>query len=257
VADRAASASVTNWLNPFVLTEGATRSHVVHGAFTFLAPQRRAIDLQTPTGILNISTMISPGKRILCVEDDHEAVALIAEDLQERGYVVSIAHDGHAGLTAILRTTPDLVLCDINMPGLTGIEVLESLTKVAPQLKGIPFIFLTARSDRDSEMTGRRLGADDYVTKPIDFERLATIIEVRLGQGPRHEVWSRHVALNERELACLTWSARGKTSVEIAAILGLSKRTVDYHIDNACRKLDVTTRTQAVVKAAAGHFIDP
>lgn len=182
---------------------------------------------------------------------------MIAEDLQERGYVVNIATDGHSGLSAILKTGPDLVLCDINMPGMTGFEVMERLITLTPRFDAVPFVFLTARTDRDSELKGRRLGADDYVTKPVDFEILAAIIEARLGKGARNELWSRHVALNDRELECLTWSARGKTSPEIGIILSLSKRTVNFHIENACRKLNVSTRTEAVVKATSGRLIDP
>jgi DNA-binding NarL/FixJ family response regulator len=201
--------------------------------------------------------MATPSKRVLCIEDDAETAELIAEDLQERGYIVSIAPDGHSGLAAILRTDPDLVLCDINMPGMTGFEVMEQLIALAPQFESVPFIFLTARTDRDSELKGRRLGADDYVTKPVDFEILASIIDARLGKSARNQVWSRHFALNERELECLTWSARGKTSPEIAQIVNISKRTVNFHIENACRKLNVSTRTEAVVKATSGRLIDP
>ncbi len=201
--------------------------------------------------------MVSPSQHILCIEDDAETAALIAEDLQDRGYVVSTAADGHEGVNAILKTNPDLVLCDINMPGMDGFEVMRCLTSLSPQHEAVPFIFLTARTDRDSELAGRRLGADDYVTKPVDFEILAAIINARLGRGARNEVWSRQVALNERELECLTWSARGKTSPEIATILGLSKRTVNFHVENACRKLNVSTRTEAVVKATSGRLINP
>jgi DNA-binding NarL/FixJ family response regulator len=196
-------------------------------------------------------------KRILLVEDDAETAELIAEDLQERGYIVSIANDGHSGLSAILKTDPDLVLCDINMPGMSGFEVMEQLVALAPSHEAVPFVFLTARTDRDSELKGRRLGADDYVTKPVDFEILASIIDARLGKSPRNAVFSRHVALNEREIECLTWSARGKTSPEIAQIVNISKRTVNFHIENACRKLNVATRTEAVVKATSGRLIDP
>jgi DNA-binding NarL/FixJ family response regulator len=201
--------------------------------------------------------VVSPSKKLLCIEDDAETAALIMEDLEERGYAVTLAVDGHAGLSAILKSGPDLVLCDINMPGMTGFEVMQGLTALAPRFNAVPFIFLTARTDRDSELKGRRLGADDYVTKPVDFEILAAIIEARLGRGARNEVWSRHVALNDRELECLTWSARGKTSPEIATILDISKRTVNFHIENACRKLNVSTRTEAVVKATSGRLIDP
>jgi DNA-binding NarL/FixJ family response regulator len=201
--------------------------------------------------------MVSPGTKIVCIEDDAETAALIAEDLQDRGYSVTVALDGQAGLGAILKAGADLVLCDVSMPGMTGFAVLECLASIAPQFEPVPFIFLTALTDRDSELKGRRLGADDYVSKPIDFEILATIIEARLGRGARAGVWSQNVALNEREVECLTWSARGKTSPEIATIVGLGRRTVDFHIENACRKLNVATRTEAVVKAAAGRLIEP
>lgn len=215
------------------------------------------IGWRTISSASSTSRMAPTGKRILCIEDDPETAALIAEDLQERGYAVTMALDGHAGLSAILKTAPDLVLCDINMPGMPGFEVLERLTALAPQFEAMPFVFLTALADRDTELKGRRLGADDFVTKPIDFEILATIIEARLGRVARNEVWSRHIGLNEREVESLTWSARGKTSSEIATILGLSKRTVDFHIENACRKLNAATRIEAVVKATSAHLIIP
>jgi DNA-binding NarL/FixJ family response regulator len=196
-------------------------------------------------------------KQILCIEDDAETAALIAEDLQDRGYVVAIANDGREGLNAIVKNAPDLILCDINMPDIGGFEVMEFLTTLAPQHRSLPFIFLTARTDRESELKGRCLGADDYVTKPVDFEILAAIIQARLGTGLRNEVWSRQIALTDREVECLTWSARGKTSTEIATIVGLSKRTVDFHVENACRKLNVSTRTEAVVVATSGRLIAP
>jgi DNA-binding CsgD family transcriptional regulator len=63
--------------------------------------------------------------------------------------------------------------------------------------------------------------------------------------------------LNDREVETLTWAARGKTSAEIAVILGLSKRTIDFHLDNARSKLGVATRVEAAVKAAIGRLIAP
>jgi DNA-binding NarL/FixJ family response regulator len=200
--------------------------------------------------------VIAP-KRILCVEDDPDTAALIAEDLQERGYAVTIALNGQAALAAISKTPPDLVLCDVNMPGMTGFELLERLTALPSRAGDVPFVFLTALVDRDTELKGRRLGADDYVTKPVDFEMLSTIIEARLSHVARDRVRSVLVALKERELECLTWSARGKSSSEIAGILGLSARTVDFHIENACRKLHVNTRIEAVAKAISERLIEP
>lgn len=201
--------------------------------------------------------MVEIPRRILCIDDEREAAALIAEDLADRGFAVSIAYDGQEGFAAILRDAPDLVLCDVSMPKMSGFDVLSRLTSVAPRLGSIPFIFLTALADRESELKGRRLGADDYVTKPIDFEILATIINARLAGVARGAVWPRAVALNGREAEALTWAARGKTSAEIAAILDLSKRTVDFHIDNAREKLGVATRIEAAVKAVTGGLIAP
>ena len=201
--------------------------------------------------------MAEARKKILCIEDDRETAALIAEELVERGFEISIAHDGRAGLAAILKNMPDLVLSDISMPVMSGFELLERLNALEPRFAKMPFIFLTALTDRDNELKGRHLGADDYVIKPIDFEVLTTIINARLAGVARSELWPKLVQLNDREVETLTWVARGKTSAEIAQILGLTKRTVDFHIDNARTKLGAATRTQAVIKAATGRLIDP
>jgi DNA-binding NarL/FixJ family response regulator len=195
--------------------------------------------------------------KILCIEDDRETATLIAEELVDRGFMVSVAYGGQDGLAAILRERPDLVLSDVSMPGMSGFEVLEHLTKLAPRFEQMPFIYLTAFADRDNELRGRRLGADDYATKPIDFDVLEMIIRRRLARGRRDAVWPSKISLSEREVETLTWAARGKTSAEIAAILGLTKRTVDFHIDNARDKLGVTTRVQAAVKAVTGRLIEP
>lgn len=201
--------------------------------------------------------MAEAPKKILCIEDDRETAALIAEELLDRGYDVSVAHDGREGLAAILRTMPDLVLSDISMPAMSGFELLESLVALAPRFSKMPFVFLTALTDRDNELKGRQLGADDYVTKPIDFEVLATIIAARLAGVARTGLWPKTIALNEREVEVLTWAARGKTSAEIAKILDVAKRTVDFHIENARGKLGAATRTEAVLKAATGRLIEP
>ena len=119
-------------------------------------------------------------RKILCIEDDRETAALIAEELVERGFEVVLANGGQEGLQAMMESPPDLILCDVSMPIMTGFEVLKALNEMAPRFGKIPLVFLTALVDRDDELKGRRLGADDYVTKPIDFDRLAAIIQSRL-----------------------------------------------------------------------------
>ena len=201
--------------------------------------------------------MAKAHRKILCIEDDRETAALIAEELRDRGFAVEIARSGEEGILAIMKATPDLVLCDVGMPTMTGFEVLERLNELEPRLGPIPFVFLTALSDRDTELKGRQLGADDYIVKPIDFDRLVFIINARLAGVARTMLLPQIVKLNEREAEVLTWVARGKKSVEIARKLRLSKRTVDFHVDNARIKLRAATRTEAVIKATAGGLIEP
>jgi DNA-binding response OmpR family regulator len=196
-------------------------------------------------------------KHVLCIEDDRETAGLIAEELVDRGFRASLAFDGEEGFEAILTRQPDLVLADISMPSLSGFGLLQRLTGMAPRFGSMPFLYLTALSDRENELKGRQLGADDYITKPIDFDILAAIINARLSRVAREARWPKLVELSDREIEALTWAARGKTSAEISGILGLSKRTVDFHVDNARLKLGATSRMHAVVKAAAGHLIEP
>jgi len=202
--------------------------------------------------------MTATRKRILCVEDDRETASLLAEELTDRGYDVALAHNGRAALECILNSPPQLVLADINMPRASGFELLEQLASTRLRLPHIPFVFLTALADRDSELRGWQLGADDYVTKPVDFEILSARIAARLARvAPAPGTTPPGVSLAEREVETLTWVARGKTSSEIGQILGIAKRTVDFHLDNARNKLGVVTRSQAVAKAASGRLITP
>jgi DNA-binding response OmpR family regulator len=196
-------------------------------------------------------------KKILCIEDDRDTASLIAEELVDRGFEVVIAHEGHEGFISILKGIPDLVLCDVGLPQMSGFELLKRLNQLSPRVERVPFVFVTALAGRDDELRGRQLGADDYVTKPIDFDILESIINARLAGIARNELWPKLTNLNDRESEILTWAARGKTSAEIAPILGLAKRTIDFHLDNARAKLGARTRTEAVVKAAIGRFIKP
>jgi DNA-binding NarL/FixJ family response regulator len=203
------------------------------------------------------SIMKAARKRILCVEDDDEMASLIAEQLADRGYEVAVAYDGRDGLTSILKNPPQLVLADVSMPVMSGFQLLERLTALEPRFENMPFIFLTALADRDSALRGWHLGADDYVTKPVDFDVLAAQIAARLARVARNEIWPKNIALGKRQVEALTWVARGKTSEEIARILGVSKPTVEFHVNNARVKLGVATRSEAVAKAIAGRLIEP
>jgi DNA-binding response OmpR family regulator len=201
--------------------------------------------------------MQMPPSKILCIEDDPDTASLICEELVDRGFEIRIATNGHDGLSEILKDPPDLVLSDVGMRGMSGFELLDRLTAMEPRFERMPFVFLTALGDHDNELKGWQLGADDYLTKPVDYDVLAALITARLARVARSRVWPKRVGLREREVETLTWAARGKTFGEIGTILGLSKRTVEFHLENARRKLGVATRTQALIKAATGQLIHP
>ena len=185
--------------------------------------------------------------RILCIEDDEDTLDLLVELLQGQGYQVETARNGQEGFAAIVANPPSLVLCDISMPECSGFELLERLSQADPERLGsVPFVFLTALTDRDSTLRGRRLGADDYVTKPIDFEILLEVVKCRL--SPVGRLGRKPANLTPRETEVLTWVARSKSSTDIATMLRLSDRTVDFHVENILRKLGVATRVQAAIK---------
>lgn len=206
---------------------------------------------------MTLSPNPAKGAHILYIEDDAETAQLLKEELGDLGYSVTLAANGRDGLAAIFKRRPDLVICDINMPELNGFQVLERLITLSPRYEDLPFLFLTAQADRDTELQGRRAGAVDFLTKPVDFEVLDTIIAARLARTPREADRGGDAGLSPREIEVLTWVAQGKTSEEIAVILGLTKRTVDFHTDNARTKLGVATRIQAVVKAITRKLIAP
>ncbi len=193
--------------------------------------------------------------RLLCIEDDPDTCELLIEVLSAEGFTVSTVLTAQEGLSA-LATRPDLVLCDIDLPDATGFEILAKIRSDNLMPIGIPFIFLTAYSQRSHQLEARQLGCDDYVTKPIDFELLVAIIRHRLAAAEK-EPEKSELRLTEREIQVLTWVARGKSSADIATILEISERTVNFHLDNAMRKAGVATRVQAAVKCAMLGLIEP
>jgi DNA-binding NarL/FixJ family response regulator len=194
--------------------------------------------------------------RLLCIDNEQRILDLLVEDLSERGFDVRGVSNSAQAIDEIVAFGPRLVVCDIMMPPPSGFDLLEQLRARTDKLATLPFIFLTALSDRVDVLKGRRLGADDYVTKPIDFEMLAEVIYARLkGSHPPADPPPPQVDLTDREVETLTWSARGKSSADIGVLMSISERTVNFHITNAMRKLGVATRIQAVVKASIAGLI--
>ena len=120
-------------------------------------------------------------KTILLIEDNDIIRENTAEILELAGYAVLTAENGKVGVEKALATKPDLVVCDIMMPVLDGYGVLHIFTQ-NPHLAGVPFIFLTAKTERTDQRRGMELGADDYLTKPFEETELLSAISSRLNR---------------------------------------------------------------------------
>ncbi len=123
--------------------------------------------------------------RILCIEDEAELREDIVEELSDAGYEMIDAANGREGYDAIVTHKPDLVLCDVNMPDMNGYELLTKLRESHEEYDDVPFVFLSALADRKDIIAGKKLGADDYLTKPVDFEMLLVTVESRVRQITR------------------------------------------------------------------------
>lgn len=118
-------------------------------------------------------------KKILIIEDTAEVRENIAEILETEGFDAIKAENGEIGITLATKTQPDLILCDIMMPGKDGYEVLEEIRKIVAT-STTPFIFLTAKNTREDLRRGMALGADDYISKPFTIDELVGSVNTRL-----------------------------------------------------------------------------
>src|SRR5262245_55364487 len=198
-------------------------------------------------------------KRILVIEDEPEMRRNITALLRYQGYEPIAAHSGRQGIETARREMPDLILCDVMMPELDGYSVLQAL-QADPQLARIPFIFLTAKGEKEDLRSGMNLGADDYLTKPVANADLIRAIETRLRRSEQQvkrefkpdfsssEPLLR-LGLTPRAAEALLWLAQGKTNSDIATILGVTESTIKKHVQEMFEKLGVETRGAAAMRA--------
>src|SRR3954462_6339375 len=168
-------------------------------------------------------------KKILVIEDEPEMRRNITALLRYHDYEPLAAENGRIGVETARRHKPDLILCDVMMPELDGYGVLQAL-QTEPGLARTPFIFLTAKGEKDDLRSGMNLGADDYLTKPVANAELVRAIEARLRraecQATREfkpdfstAVPLLTLGLTPRAAEALLWLAQGKTNSDIATIL--------------------------------------
>lgn len=189
--------------------------------------------------------------------DDHPIVrfglsALLG--LQEDIEVVGTAGDGAAALAMLKETPADIVLVDLRMSQMSGIETLQKLSQVAPKARAI----VLSSFEFDEEIHAAvKAGAQGYVHKEASAAEILVAIRTVFGgkQAFPHRIAERlandHMSagLSDREREVLELVARGLTNKEVAATLGLSQFTVRNHLNHATEKLDVSDRTEAIVVA--------
>jgi DNA-binding response OmpR family regulator len=203
--------------------------------------------------------------RILIVDDEPEIVRLVADYLRSAGFVVRTASNGEEALMRSRTEAPDLVILDLGLPALDGLDVTRALRRAGD----VPIIMLTARDDETDKLIGLELGADDYVTKPFSprelVARVRAVLRRRQGMGqsdvieagdlrldlPRMQATreGRPVDLTSTEFALLAAMARQPGRVYtrsqlLDAIHGVAfesyERAIDAHVKNIRRKLEPT-----------------
>ena len=173
-------------------------------------------------------------------------------------FEVSAVADGRQGIDLARSEQPNLILCDVMMPGLDGLAVLRNLRN-DPRTNHIPFIFLTSKSQREDLRAGMTLGADDYLTKPFTVPELLAAIDARfkrLDQQQRERKIDfttaeplQKMGLTPREAEVLFWVAQGKSNAEVGLILEMSIATVKKHVEHIFSKLGVENRSAAILRA--------
>jgi len=147
--------------------------------------------------------------RVLLVEDDHDIAEPLARALIREGYEVGTAHDGRIALQEVLDAPPDLIILDVGLPGMDGLEVCRHVRDVRPD---VPILMLTARDGELEQVAGLDAGADDYVTKPFRLSVLLARVRAMLRRTAPSEATAADVRVDETSRRA--W--RGEQELELS-----------------------------------------
>ncbi|MGC1393390.1 MAG: response regulator transcription factor [Coleofasciculaceae cyanobacterium] len=218
-------------------------------------------------------------KKILVVDDDRTMRTVLTRYLENRGYQVEQVTSGAEALVAVTKNPPDLIVSDIMMPEMDGLEFCRRL-RATPSGQLMPFIFLSGKGELEDRIHGHSMGADDYLTKPVDPRELVAKIESQLERSRRiHSEIVRLMQLTigtqltqlteenptvnssepETEIVPLDplpltpaeervfWEViQGLTNKQISDRLFISPRTVQTHLSSILNKLELENRAQLV-----------
>ncbi len=222
-------------------------------------------------------------QRILIVDDEPHIVESVAYNLKAAGFLVTSAGDGEAALTRCRKDPPDLLVLDLMLPKMDGLEVCRVLRQ-DPRTRHVPILMLTAKSSETDTIVGLELGADDYLTKPFSPREVVARVKAilrrraeppaeRLALGALRIDWARHlvtvherpVELTSKEFGLLRAliEARGRVLSRdqlLERVWGYERsaeietRTVDLHVSQLRRKLGNAGRPILTVKNAGYRF---
>ena len=140
-----------------------------------------------------------PSKTILVVDDEKDLVELLTYNLEQEGFNVQSASDGEKALDLIKGKRPDLILLDLMLPGVKGLDICRIL-RGKPETAGIPIIMLTARSNDVDKIVGLEMGADDYVTKPFSIRELVARVRAVLRRADARDDDTKRKTFSHRGL---------------------------------------------------------
>jgi two-component system OmpR family response regulator len=206
--------------------------------------------------------------KILIIEDETILRENIVDFLELKNFKTYQAKNGLDALEILHKNVPDIIISDISMPVFNGIQLLKIIRK-NDIYNHIPFIFLTAKAEKDDLRDGMLNGADDYIIKPFTFDVLYNSINTRINRLKQLQEFKQNdlllsksvtlysekeqmalsllPALSRSENTILKKIAKGMTSLEVANELNLSVRTVDNHRYNICKKLKLSG-TNSLIK---------
>ncbi len=170
-----------------------------------------------------------PEQQILVIDDERDLLELVAYNLKKEGFRVSTAGDGEEGLEKLRKGSFDLLILDLMLPGLQGVEVCRMI-RSNPRTEGIPIIMLTARTDMTDKVRGLEIGADDYMTKPFSPKELVARVRALLRRSDRHSARENEIRIADLTInaATVTVSRRGEpihlSSTEFKLLLFLAER---------------------------------
>jgi two-component system phosphate regulon response regulator PhoB len=202
-------------------------------------------------------------KTVLVVEDEEDILALLQFNLLKAGYRVDCATDGEAALKCLTAKIPDLILLDLMLPGIDGLEICRRLRK-DDQTKEIPIIMLTARGEEEDVVRGLELGADDYMTKPFSIKvllaRTQTVLRRRTEldrQSDADELVRGALRIHPgRNLVQVDGESVELTYTEFRVLIALASRPgwvfTRYQIVNAVRGEEYAVTDRAVDVQIAG-----